>query len=101
MHASHPSLRRVGVVVAAVVLVTGALFTPPSNAGSAPGVVRESFGATAEGPVHRYTLTNGKGMRVRILTYGGIIQTIEVPDRHHHTANVTLGFDNLADYVAK
>ncbi len=100
MHASHPSLRRVGVV-AAVVLVTGALLTPPSNAGSAAGIVRESFGATAEGPVHRYTLTNGKGMRVRILTYGGIIQTIEVPDRRGRTANVALGFDNLTDYVER
>jgi aldose 1-epimerase len=100
MHASHPSLRRVAVV-AAVVLVIGALFTPPSNAGSAPGIVRESFGATAEGPVHRYTLTNGKGMRVRILTYGGIIQTIEVPDRRGRTTNVALGFDNLTDYVER
>ncbi len=24
-----------------------------------------------------------------------------MPDRHGHSANVTLGFDNLADYVAK
>jgi len=38
---------------------------------------------------------------VRILTYGGIIQSIEVPDRHGHRANVALGFDNLDDYVAK
>ena len=40
-------------------------------------------------------------MTVKILTYGGIIQSIVVPDRHGHLANVALGFDNLADYVAK
>jgi aldose 1-epimerase len=40
-------------------------------------------------------------MRVRILTYGGILQTIEVPDRRGRLGNVTLGFDNLADYVAR
>jgi aldose 1-epimerase len=40
-------------------------------------------------------------MRVRILTYGGILQSIEVPDRHGHSGNVALGFDNLADYETK
>ena len=49
--------------------------------------------------VVRYTLTNSNGMEVRILTYGGIIQSVKVPDRRKHFANVTLGFDNLADYV--
>jgi aldose 1-epimerase len=94
------SVRRFGIV-AAVVITASTLFTAPSNAGGAPTVVREPFGSTAEGQVDRYTLTNGKGMRVRILTYGGIIQTIEVPDRRGRTANVALGFDNLTDYVER
>ena len=51
--------------------------------------------------VDRYTLVNGRGMRIRILTFGGILQTIEVPDRRGRLANVTLGFDNLADYETK
>jgi aldose 1-epimerase len=34
------------------------------------------------------------------MTYGGIIHSIEVPDRDGNMANVTLGFDNLDDYVA-
>jgi aldose 1-epimerase len=38
-------------------------------------------------------------MRVRILTYGGILQSVEVPGRRGRSANVTLGFDNLDDYV--
>jgi len=66
-----------------------------------PTVTGEAFGSTDEGQVDRYTLTNGKGMRVRILTYGGIIQSIEVPDRRGRTANVALGFDNLTDYVER
>jgi aldose 1-epimerase len=41
------------------------------------------------------------GLRVRILTYGGILQTIETPDRRGRTANVTLGFNNLRDYETK
>ena len=87
--------------VGAVVVAAVAFFPVPVNAGGAPTVARETFGSTAEGPVDRYTLTNGKGMRVRILTYGGIIQTIEVPDRRGRTANVALGFDNLTDYVER
>jgi aldose 1-epimerase len=38
-------------------------------------------------------------MRVRILTYGGILQSIEVPDRYRRTANVALGFADLQGYV--
>jgi aldose 1-epimerase len=49
--------------------------------------------------VDLYTLDNGEGMEVKIITYGGIIQSIEVPDRRGRTANVTLGFDNLEQYV--
>src|SRR5262245_65451992 len=40
-------------------------------------------------------------MEVKIMTYGGIIQSVRVPDRPGRLANVTLGFNNLADYVAK
>ncbi|WP_231982475.1 aldose epimerase family protein [Mycobacterium sp. E787] len=50
-------------------------------------------------PVSRYTLTSGGGMRVRILTYGGVIQSIEVPDRSRHVDNVVLGFPTLDGYL--
>jgi aldose 1-epimerase len=39
-------------------------------------------------------------MVVKIMTYGGIIQVVEVPDKGHHFDNVTLGFRTLADYVS-
>jgi aldose 1-epimerase len=38
---------------------------------------------------------------MRVLSYGGIVQTLDVPDRRGRTANISLGFDNLDDYVAK
>jgi aldose 1-epimerase len=50
-------------------------------------------------PVEIWTLTNRKGMRVNILTYGGILQSIEVPGRRGRLTNVTLGFNNLDLYV--
>jgi aldose 1-epimerase len=51
-----------------------------------------------ETAVYRYTLTNANGMSVDILTFGGIIQQINVPGRDG-TRDVVLGFKTLQDYV--
>jgi aldose 1-epimerase len=51
-----------------------------------------------ETAVYRYTLTNANGMSVDILTFGGIIQQINVPGRGG-TKDVVLGFKTLPDYV--
>jgi aldose 1-epimerase len=64
-----------------------------------PSITSEPFGQAGGTPVSRYTLTSGHGMRVRILTYGGIIQSIEVPDRAGHVDNVVLGFPTLVGYL--
>jgi len=67
-----------------------------------PQIEKDVFGTTPDGTrIDRYTLTNGRGMRVRIITYGGIVQSVETPDRHGRTANIALGFNNLADYLTK
>jgi len=60
----------------------------------------EPFGEAFGEAVERYTLVNANGMVVTVLTYGGIIQSINVPDRDGTSANVVLGFDNVEDYVA-
>jgi aldose 1-epimerase len=64
-------------------------------------ITSEPFGDVDGEAVERYTLTsaNANGMEVKILTYGGIVQSIRVPDRNGEMANVALGFDNLDDYV--
>jgi aldose 1-epimerase len=49
--------------------------------------------------VHRYILTNGRGMEVKLITYGGAIQSLKVPDRRGRRANVTLGFSTLEGYL--
>jgi aldose 1-epimerase len=91
---------RVGAV-AVLAVTAGAVNAAPSGASGKPTIGKDFFGTTPSGErVDRYTLSNGR-MRVRILTYGGILQTIEVPDRRGRLGNVTLGFDNLADYVAR
>ncbi|WP_327157107.1 aldose epimerase family protein [Streptomyces tubercidicus] len=65
-------------------------------------VSREAFGALDDGTrVDRWTLESGPGgVRVRVLTYGGIIQTVEAPDRDGVRGQLALGFDGLGSYVA-
>ncbi|MEU6420669.1 aldose epimerase family protein [Streptomyces spiralis] len=61
--------------------------------------VKELFGKLADGTkVYRWSLANG-GTRLKVLSYGGIIQSLEIPDRHGRYTNVSLGYDNLEAYV--
>ncbi|MDZ7371594.1 MAG: galactose mutarotase [candidate division KSB1 bacterium] len=57
------------------------------------------FGRVNGQSVQRFTLTNSKGTLVRIITYGGIITEVCLPDRRGVTANVCLGFDDLDGYL--
>jgi aldose 1-epimerase len=52
-----------------------------------------------EGSANLYTLTNSKGMTVNITNFGGVVQSIWVPDNRGKTKDVALGFSSLSDYV--
>lgn len=57
------------------------------------------FGRLADGTeVERWTLARG-GIRLGVLSYGGIVQSLQLPDRAGELANVSLGFDSLDPYV--
>ena len=91
------------LVVVALALVISVSVIAAKGGGTIS--VRE-YGTTADGQeVSEYTLTNGeknkKAMEVKIITYGGIITSIEVADQKGEMANVSLGFDNLLDYETK
>ena len=65
-------------------------------------VAKTKFGEMTDGSiVSKYTLSNANGMRVGILDYGGTVKEIFAPDRNGKFANVSLGFDNLRDYLEK
>jgi aldose 1-epimerase len=94
---------RIGVAVLLAVATISLLgVSTPDAAGSKDhlDVKRERFGTMPDGTVvHRYTLTNARGMEVKLITYGGAIQSLRVPDRHGRKANVTLGFSTLEGYL--
>jgi aldose 1-epimerase len=61
---------------------------------------RIPFGALPDGrPVERFTLANARGMSVAVLSYGGIMQQLDLPDRDGRLANVVLGFGDLSHYL--
>ncbi|RLL67105.1 aldose epimerase family protein [Streptomyces sp. Z26] len=60
---------------------------------------RESFGRLGDGTeVDVWTFANG-GTRLRVLSYGGTVHSLEVPDRDGRTANVALGYATLDGYT--
>jgi aldose 1-epimerase len=65
------------------------------------GIVSQApFGKIPDGtPVEIYTLCNGRGMEARIMTYGGIVQSLRVPDKNGKFDDVVLGYDNLEGYL--
>lgn len=59
------------------------------------------FGEMPDGrPVREFTLDGGAGVTVRVIEYGAIITSITAPDRNGAPADVVLGFDELAGYLA-
>lgn len=63
-------------------------------------ITQKPFGTAPDGkPVSLYTLTNAHGMQVQITNYGGIITSLDVPDRNGQVGDVVLGYDNLSDYI--
>jgi len=63
-------------------------------------ITKADFGKTPDGTsVEIYTLRNSKGMEAKIMTYGGIVTSLKVPDKNGNFADVVLGFDNLDGYV--
>jgi len=68
--------------------------TPSGTISQAP------FGKMPDGaPVEIYTLRNTKGMEARIMTYGGIVQSLKVPDKNGKLGDVVLGYDDLDGYL--
>jgi aldose 1-epimerase len=102
---------RIGAVAAVAVATVGVLSAaqaaPASSAKScsSPTISKQYFGRAMDIyyhkylPTYRYTLTDCQGMSVNVLSYGGIIQSIDVPGANGQSADVVLGFATLQDYI--
>lgn len=64
-------------------------------------IAHKPFGKTAAGQtVDEYTITNAGGSILKVITYGGIVTELHVPDRQGKLADVVCGLDNLDQYLA-
>src|SRR4051812_11190323 len=73
---------------------------PQTGGGAKRGVTRAPFGTTRDRKaIEIYTLTNAHGVEMRVITYGGIITSLKVPDRAGHFGDIVLGFDTLDGYL--
>lgn len=70
------------------------------NSTSKGSIIKQDFGTTPDGKaVEIYTLRNSHGMEAKIMTYGGIVTSLKVPDKNGQLGDVVLGFDSLEGYV--
>jgi aldose 1-epimerase len=49
--------------------------------------------------VEAYTLANAHGIEARVLSYGGILWSLRVPDRRGDLADIVLGYEGLEGYL--
>ena len=65
-------------------------------------VTAASFGTTPDGiGVDVFRLMNANGIEVRIITYGGAVASLSVPDRHGRFDDIVAGFDDLDGYLTR
>jgi len=88
-----------------ILSVVAALFVLGFNelttcGGKEMGIEKQAFGKTKEGQnVDLYTLANANGLEAKIMTYGGIVTSLRVPDRKGKFADIVLGCDSLDEYL--
>jgi len=72
-----------------------------SNKTRATDVTVAIYGRTAsKNTVHEYTCTNKNGVVMKMITYGAIMTSLEVPDRNGKTANIVLTCPDIQGFEA-
>ena len=62
-------------------------------------ITKSEFGKTEDSTtIEQYTLKNANGVEMDVITYGGRITSLKVPNKDGKLENVVLGFDNIEDY---
>lgn len=78
----------------------GALAAPGSDSSSDKASISNTpFGTTKDRQsVEMYTLRNANGLTAKVITYGAIIYSFEVPDKDGHFTNINANCESVTDY---
>ena len=72
----------------------------PADEKPKAGIPQKPYGKMPDGTaVDEYTLTNRNGVTMKVITLGGIVTELHVPDRDGKPADVCLGCSNLEEYL--
>jgi aldose 1-epimerase len=70
------------------------------NNSSKGSISKADFGKTPQGQtIEIYTLRNAHGAEAQIITFGGIVTSLKVPDKSGKLGDVVLGYDYLDGYL--
>lgn len=96
-------LAAISIVTAGILLALSSCKCPCGKHGKAKEALDidvTAFGKTPEGQeVKLYTLRNANGASAKIMTYGAIVTSLEMPDSQGQMDDVVLGYDTLDGYL--
>ncbi|CAH1119123.1 unnamed protein product [Phaedon cochleariae] len=61
------------------------------------GQVKDTKGHLKD--IRRFTWTNSNNVSAQVITYGGYITAIKIPDRKGNIEDITIGFNNMEGYL--
>src|SRR3954470_8199347 len=83
-------------------IMTFTVLAVSSTSAGAVEVKRVNFGKLDDGTaIEAIEMSNSAGVKARVLTLGAILQSLSVPGRDGTAADVVLGYDTAAEYLAK
>jgi aldose 1-epimerase len=96
--------RRTGstlVVAACATIALAGLRQPAQTPAAMTGAVaRATYGVMPDGTaIESFTFSNGRGIEIQAISYGGIITSLRVPDRQGRPGDIVLGYDSLEGYL--
>jgi aldose 1-epimerase len=95
-------ITRFFIMAPAIVTLSIALSNCNLNTKNTMNITKQSFGKMPDSTVvDLYTLTNASGVTMQVTNYGGIITSLQVPDKKGKPEDIVLGYDSLASYLEK
>ncbi len=78
---------------------SSATAAPSAEASKTTPIVKSAFGTVDGKEVSLYTLTNTKGLVMKVTNYGAIVTELHVPDKNGKLDDIVAGYESLDGYL--